>query len=251
MAVENVKTSTSTDKYGNAYTAAISNDKLSNEDFLKLMLTELKYQDPTKPMDSQNMLQSQMQMSAIETNVATIEAMQSLSETFANMALSNATNMMGKHVDAFSMVPMYDANGNVMKDTDGNVMKEKQLASYIVDTVQVNDGKVVLNARELVAYQDKVINLQTNSVLKYDKNGRITGSDGNPTDYYIKMEDGRFVLSDTGKITVTNANGVVQYPTFESDGQTYPMFAYAGYDRLYSPESTPIEYNNVQKIYNS
>ena len=32
---------------GNSYTTAISNDKLSNDDFLKLMIQELTLQDPT------------------------------------------------------------------------------------------------------------------------------------------------------------------------------------------------------------
>ena len=37
---------------GNSYTTAISNDKLTNDDFLKLLLEEMKMQDPTNPMDS-------------------------------------------------------------------------------------------------------------------------------------------------------------------------------------------------------
>jgi flagellar basal-body rod modification protein FlgD len=47
-----VTTSSSTDAYGNSYTTAVSNDQLQSEDFITLMLTELKLQDPTKTVDS-------------------------------------------------------------------------------------------------------------------------------------------------------------------------------------------------------
>ncbi|PKN14930.1 MAG: hypothetical protein CVU67_03090, partial [Deltaproteobacteria bacterium HGW-Deltaproteobacteria-24] len=59
MAVDNVQVNTVVDASGNTYTSAVSNDKLTNSDFLKLMLEELKLQDPTKPMDSSQMMQNQ------------------------------------------------------------------------------------------------------------------------------------------------------------------------------------------------
>ena len=39
--------------FGNKYTQSVSNDSLTTNDFLKLMIEELKLQDPTKPMDIQ------------------------------------------------------------------------------------------------------------------------------------------------------------------------------------------------------
>ena len=71
MATDNIAITGSTGVDGNSYTTAVSNDKLTNEDFLNLMLEEMKMQDPTSPMDSSSMLSSQMQMSSIETNLAT------------------------------------------------------------------------------------------------------------------------------------------------------------------------------------
>jgi flagellar basal-body rod modification protein FlgD len=252
MSVDNVQVNSTVGASGNSYTTAISNDRLTNDDFLQLMLTELKYQDPTKPMDSQQMLQDQMQMSTIETNMATIEAMESLSKTFSNMALSNATSMMGKHVDAFAMVPMTDDDGNVLKDADGNTLQEKQLASYIVDTVEILDGQVLLNSRELVGYKDNIFDYTTGKAADYDSNGRLFDSDGEPTDYYVKMEDGRFVLDNEGKVVITNAEGTVQHPTYDlSEDTTIPRFGYTGSEEVYSPQSTPLKYENVQKIYNS
>jgi flagellar basal-body rod modification protein FlgD len=137
MAVENVKTSTSTDAYGNAYTSAISNDKLTNDYFLKLMLTELQMQDPTKPMDSQNMLQSQMQMSAIETNLQTIETMKSLQKSFAQSALSQSANMIGHIIE----------NGEY---GDTGAYKE-----FYVGAVESIDGDIMLHAYQVLGYDSE------------------------------------------------------------------------------------------------
>ena len=65
---DNIQVNSNVGIDGNSYTSAISNDQLTNDDFLKLMIQELKLQDPTKPMDSQKMLSTQMQMSAMNTN---------------------------------------------------------------------------------------------------------------------------------------------------------------------------------------
>ena len=58
---DDIKINSSVGIDGNSYTNAISNDQLTNNDFLKLMIQELKLQDPTKPMDSAKMLSTQMQ----------------------------------------------------------------------------------------------------------------------------------------------------------------------------------------------
>ena len=100
MAVtETIQTNTGTGVDGNAYTASISNDQLTNNDFLKLMIQELKLQDPTKPMDSKQMLSTQMQMSTINTNQEMVKAMETLKTSFTQSALSGAANVIGRNVE--------------------------------------------------------------------------------------------------------------------------------------------------------
>ena len=98
MAIDNVITSSSTGIDGNSYTDSISNDKLTNDDFLKLMLEEMKMQDPTKPMDSAALMDSQLKMSTIESNMDMSNSMKTLQASYATSALSTAANMIGHHV---------------------------------------------------------------------------------------------------------------------------------------------------------
>jgi flagellar basal-body rod modification protein FlgD len=134
MAVDSVQTNTRVDSSGNAYTAAVSNDKLTTNDFLKLMLTQLQMQDPTKPMDTANMLQSQMQMSAIETNLQTIETMKSLQQSFAQSALAQSANLIGAIVE------------------NGEYGQSGGLKEYFIGAVESIDGNIMLHAYEVVGY---------------------------------------------------------------------------------------------------
>lgn len=162
MATEGVTTSTGTTATGQSYTAAISNDTLTNEDFLKLMLEELKLQDPTKPMDSASMLDSQMQMSSIQTNLSTIEAMKSLQNSFAQMALATATDVIGRIVE----------NGSYGED--GN------LKSFQITSVESLEGEVIASGYEIIGYKPatdteagSLILSEDMSKIKYDNITKI------------------------------------------------------------------------------
>jgi len=142
MAVNNATVSTATAANGTTYTTAISNDKLTNQDFLKLMIEELKMQDPTKPMDSQSMLNSQMQMSSIETNLSLVNAMTAMQTAFTQSNLSTASNLIG----------------NLVEDGTYNTSGTKK--QYEVTSVALNNGVVELNSYEITAY-DKTTNKYT------------------------------------------------------------------------------------------
>lgn len=76
--------------------------------FLKLLLVQLRNQDPTQPFDSQKMLADQAQFASLEqmqnlnTNFVTLMAMQNVSQ---------GTNLIGKSVVAT------DANGDPVTGT--------------------------------------------------------------------------------------------------------------------------------------
>jgi len=111
MAVDGVTTQSSTGVDGNSYTSAVSNDQLTNDDFLRLMLEEMKMQDPTKPMDSAALMDNQLQMSTIQSNTDMAAALTALQSSYANSALSTAANMIGHTIQDGTK----DDSGNAKK----------------------------------------------------------------------------------------------------------------------------------------
>lgn len=155
---DKVEVSNRVDSNGNSYTQAISNDKLGNEDFLQLMLEEMKMQDPTKPMDSARMLQDQMQMSNIETNLSLVDSMKSLETSFSQMAVSNASNLINKVIEDGS----YNQNG-----------LEKQ---FMVSSVELIEGETFLTTYEVTGYDSETDDMQLSddkSLIKFDNVTKI------------------------------------------------------------------------------
>jgi len=158
MATDGISTSTATTSTGQSYTSAISNDGLTNEDFLTLMLEELKLQDPTSPVDSASMLDSQMQMSSIQTNLSTIEAMESLQNSFSQMALASATDVIGRIVE----------NGSY---GDSGAPK-----GFSITSVESVDGEIIAKGYEITGYDSDsgaLILSEEQSSINYDNITKI------------------------------------------------------------------------------
>jgi len=93
-------TNTSTTVSSSSNTTA-SNPKaeLQSQDFMKLLLVELKYQDPTSPMDSDKMLTQTSQLSALEAQNATKDAMENMTKAFQTSANFSLASTIGKTAD--------------------------------------------------------------------------------------------------------------------------------------------------------
>jgi len=226
MAVDNVQTSSNVDQYGNSYTTGVSNDTLTNDDFLKLMLTELQYQDPTKPMDSAGMMDSQLKMSSIETNLEMATAMKALQQSFAQTSLSSATNLMGRTIE------------------NGQTSDSGALKSYKVNTVELQDGDVYLNAQEIIGIRDMVLNPATSSYMNFDENGQMYDGNGGKLDEFIALDsDGKVIANSDGIVPVVDSEG---NEVVKAEGEEYQ---YKGSDFVYSDASVTIAYNDITKVY--
>lgn len=223
MAVENVQVSSQTGLDGNSITTNISNDKLTNQDFLKLMLEQLKMQDPTKPMDSNQMLQNQMQMSTIETNQATINAMESLQKSFSNVGLTTAASMMGQIIE----------NGET---NDKGTQKQ-----FLVDHVETSNGEVYVAAREFSHVQAVVMG--PNGPIDYDEEGNVLEY-GEKIGFTIELEDGipKFD-SETRQVVIKDSEGNEIEHTEEKEYTFEDTFR-----NIYNTNTTNILLENVTKI---
>ena len=213
---------------GNSYTTAISNDKLTNEDFLKLMIQQLKLQDPTKPMDSAQMLSSQMQMSSIDTNQQMIKAMQGMQTAFTQSSLSNASGIIGKNIE------------------DGNVGTDGVSKAYTVRSVENIDGEIQVKAQQILYLEDRVIlpdstDSTKNQVVNYNVSGEILDDKGVKTGNKIVLsKPGQPVISD-GKLTILDENNKII---------TDHKYTLAGVSAaVYSDQLTNLPFSNITKIF--
>lgn len=213
---------------GNSYTTAISNDKLTNEDFLKLMIQQLKLQDPTKPMDSASMLSSQMQMSSIDTNQEMIKAMQGMQTAFTQSSLSNASGIIGKNIE------------------DGNIGADGVSKAYTVRSVENVDSVIQVKAQEILYLEDRVIipdstDPTKNQVVNYNAAGEILDDKGVKTGNKIVLsKPGQPVISD-GKLTILDENNKIV---------TDHKYALAGVSAaVYSDQLTTLPFSKITKIF--
>lgn len=233
MAAENVIVNSTTGVDGNSYTTAISNDKLTNDDFLRLLLEQMKMQDPTKPMDSKELMNSQLQMSQIQANDDMSKALTSLSQSFKASSLSNAVGFMGKTV----------ANGSI--DENSGILN-----SFKVNTVESTDGEIYVNTNKQIGFHHNIRTSKeqdgevTYTDLTYDSTGKIFDENGDDTgvnmviknDGSFQVTDGKYVINDNDGNTITNNEILNKYEI----SAVLPT---------YSTESTKISVNTITKVY--
>lgn len=164
------------------YTKVVENDKLTNKDFLKLMLEELKRQDPTKPMNSKEMINSHMQMSAINTNQETIKAMKAMSEAFKQSSLANATSLIGKNIE----------NGEL---GDNGVTR-----AFKVRSIENIEGEVNLKVQELDHM--KYLLSVDKKILNYNADGELIDSEGKKTGNKVLLESPGVPKLKKGKLQI-------------------------------------------------
>lgn len=223
-----VDTSSATDASGNSYTTSVSNDQLSNSDFLQLMLQELKLQDPTKPMDSQQMLSTQMQMSSIDTNQKLVESMEALKTSFTQSSLSNASSVIGKNIE------------------DGNVSDTGINKAYTVTSVENVDGQVQVVAREILYIEQRVKlsdgdDSTNDPLVNYDVAGNILDEDGKETGKKIALDKPGTPLVKDGKLVVLDENNEeIADHKYELAGVNTPA---------YSDKVTNIPFEKITRIF--
>ena len=102
------------DAYGNTLTSSSAasttspttvtnpNGALGKDDFLKLLMLELKYQDPTSPMDADKILTQTSQLATLESTTNTTTALEKLAAALTSSSQFTGISAIGKIADTGS-----------------------------------------------------------------------------------------------------------------------------------------------------
>ena len=90
-----------------------ASDTLGQEDFLKLMTTQLQNQDPFKPTDNTEMIAQMAQFSLVTGQTEMNESMKAISGQLSEFQIATAANMLGHSVLVSGNKAYPDAEGTV------------------------------------------------------------------------------------------------------------------------------------------
>jgi len=121
------------------------NGILGKDDFLKLLLLELKYQDPTAPMDTEKILAQTSQLATLESTENTNKALENLAASLTSSMQYSSIGAIGKIADTGSNAVVYqegspvnfeiyfpenatNASVNVL-DSSGNILRTNNIGA--------------------------------------------------------------------------------------------------------------------------
>lgn len=160
------------------YTSTAANTKttgtseLGKDEFLQLLVTQLKYQDPLEPMDNTEYISQLAQFS-------TLEYMGNMNTTMSN---SEALNLTGKYVTA------------TVTDSTGSVSQ----VSGVVDSVKIKNGNAVIIVDDTEISLDDIT-----EVTDYEQKdmSELSSMIGKTCEGYIYDSSTLEVIAVSGKVT--------------------------------------------------
>jgi flagellar basal-body rod modification protein FlgD len=110
------------------------------QNFLKLLTTQLQNQDPTAPIDTNQMTQQIAMLSQVEQQINTNENLEQLISMYTSAQVGTAVSYIGKQVDA-------EGNQSVLKNKQANfVYNLASKASTVTVSVLDSTGAVIYSA---------------------------------------------------------------------------------------------------------
>jgi flagellar basal-body rod modification protein FlgD len=115
-------------------TAALQNAGLGQEDFLKLLLTQLQFQDPLKPMDNQEFIAQMAQFTSLELNRQQNDKADTL---MTIQSATQALTLIGKQVEVTTET----------RQVIGEAIAVRFPGGEPAMTVRLQNGEVLLDVR--------------------------------------------------------------------------------------------------------
>lgn len=144
MAINNIGNTGAAGQASGASAGATSGaEALGRDDFMKLLVAQLKNQDPNNPVDAKDLVTQLSQLTSVEQLVVIGDRMQRLEAATNSMAANQSSSLIGKTVEA--------ANDSVQLTSTGSVATAVKLGEG-ADKVTVNvrnDAGRVVNSFEM------------------------------------------------------------------------------------------------------
>lgn len=144
-----------------AATATNSGSALGKDEFLKILLTQLKYQDPLEPMDDKEFISQMASFSALEqmTNLNTsfTDLAKTVNDTLLpNLVLQQSINLIGKEVSYTSNTD--DAGGTeTLVGTIQSVILKQGVPYYLINNKEVAIANVTKINQNGLGINDQIL----------------------------------------------------------------------------------------------
>jgi len=197
------------------------NGTLGKDDFLKLLLVELQYQDPTEPMDSEKIL-------AQTSQLATLESAQNTNDALEKLSLSLGANQQFSTIAAIGKTA--DLGSNAITHDEGSV---SNFEMYFPEEIAQGTVEILDSDGNVVSTMD--VEPNPSGVYKFDWDGTLSnGSSAESGLYYVTAS---YSNPDGKALTTRMGTYPIESVRFD-EGQT-----------LVKLGSNYVPFENVKEIY--
>lgn len=151
---------------------------LDKDAFLKLLVTQMQYQDPLNPQDNAEYVAQLAQFSALEQMTNVYSAVNNLGSMIDNInsttLVGQLSAMIGKDIVWQTETVKTDAQGQAIVDAQGNPVTESMTYKGVVTGVSITDG-----APSIIAdVGGKAHQVKVNEVVQVGKMPGAAGGNG-------------------------------------------------------------------------
>ncbi|WP_202108309.1 flagellar hook assembly protein FlgD [Succinivibrio dextrinosolvens] len=132
------KTSSYINQQEAAASAKKNNNALDQADFLKLLTTQLTNQDPSSPVDNNQMVSTMSQLSIVDNLTTITNGMDNIVNSISSSSALSASSLVGRSVLVDSSTAFFDGNSPLMAQIDAG-----SGASDVKVTITDNAGSII------------------------------------------------------------------------------------------------------------
>jgi len=147
MAIDTINSSALSSLSLNGQGDTTTNPKsiLGKDDFLKLLLTELQYQDPTSPMDTEKILSQTSELATLEAQQNTNKTLESLMKSLEASSAISAIGAIGKYAKMGNKIKVEKGRDTVFTVNFESPAKKGSIKIYnetgeVVKTLPIPEG---------------------------------------------------------------------------------------------------------------